>query len=329
MTQRLKAAHPRSRGENGDAHPHRGSRVWLIPAHAGKTCARLVPPSALSAHPRSRGENVLGSQVGPVLHGSSPLTRGKHIAIDQTSPIDRLIPAHAGKTWYRRTLGTQQPAHPRSRGENGIAKIAQRALGGSSPLTRGKLQAIVPIIASVRLIPAHAGKTATPHKAQVTMRAHPRSRGENGIHSMSNSCRPGSSPLTRGKPPEARQRDPDDRLIPAHAGKTRSPAGVSSSVKAHPRSRGENCTNLFPSLCRAGSSPLTRGKLESNMMRIACRGLIPAHAGKTHSSLHSNNSLPAHPRSRGENRSGKTIISLFSGSSPLTRGKRPCARDWV
>ena len=70
-------AHPRSRGENRGDHPHRrrekgsspltrGKRVppqWhgeaegLIPAHAGKTCARGSGGAAAGAHPRSRGEN--------------------------------------------------------------------------------------------------------------------------------------------------------------------------------------------------------------------------------------------------------------------------------
>ena len=33
---------------------------------------------------------------------------------------------------------------------------------GSSPLTRGKLNDLVPSLAGVRLIPAHAGKTVAP-----------------------------------------------------------------------------------------------------------------------------------------------------------------------
>ena len=72
----------------------------------------------------------------------------------------RLIPAHAGKTTYRRTGSRLMPAHPRSRGENGIA--VQDAVGkfGSSPLTRGKPRGRYPLVRRVGLIPAHAGKTS-------------------------------------------------------------------------------------------------------------------------------------------------------------------------
>ena len=50
----------------------------------------------------------------------------------------RLIPAHAGKT--RTALGRygQTAAHPRSRGENEIARAEDVNANGSSPLTRGK-----------------------------------------------------------------------------------------------------------------------------------------------------------------------------------------------
>ena len=50
---------------------------------------------------------------------------------------------------------------------------------GSSPLTRGKLMEPFASLDDVRLIPAHAGKTATANQSAPPTRAHPRSRGEN------------------------------------------------------------------------------------------------------------------------------------------------------
>ena len=50
-------------------------------------------------------------------------------------------------------------------------------------------------------------------------------------------------------------------------------------------------------------------------------GLIPAHAGKTHSCSSSPPAREAHPRSRGENVSRKSSPPHRRGSSPLTRGK--------
>ncbi len=152
-------AHPRSRGENlsvayggryqGGSSPltrgkpevkgsaSEGRR--LIPAHAGKTSARLERPAADAAHPRSRGENLCFLVLEISAVGSSPLTRGKlrRTTSRQTSP--RLIPAHAGKTLLESDLGELVEAHPRSRGENG---------SGVSSSWR-----------VTWLIPAHAGKT--------------------------------------------------------------------------------------------------------------------------------------------------------------------------
>ena len=69
-------------------------------------------------------------------------------------------------------------------------------------------------------------------------------------------------------------------------------------------------------------SPLTRGKLTLTHSLPLPHWLIPAHAGKTTNARPANQSPPAHPRSRGENRSSSARVSVTGGSSPLTRGKR-------
>ena len=72
---------------------------------------------------------------------------------------------------------------------------------------------------------------------------------------------------------------------------------------------------------RQGSSPLTRGKLDCTLHRARCRGLIPAHAGKTTFDASRCSRIRAHPRSRGENPMSALASSSAWGSSPLTRGK--------
>ena len=131
-------AHPRSRGENvgelckghavAGSSPLTRGKHWplgpdenpagLIPAHAGKTFQRQGRRLVSPAHPRSRGENSTGSERAPDAVGSSPLTRGKHRAIEDVITLTRLIPAHAGKTNEEWTSRQTRPAHPRSRGEN-------------------------------------------------------------------------------------------------------------------------------------------------------------------------------------------------------------------
>ena len=132
------SAHPRSRGENlSDGHElacARGSSpltrgkqrprnarhedARLIPAHAGKTSARVTRAFLPGAHLRSRGENV-----------SFRFRR---------EPLSRLIPAHAGKTPVFTIALLYRRAHPRSRGENHTGLATPIPTTGSSPLTRGK-----------------------------------------------------------------------------------------------------------------------------------------------------------------------------------------------
>ena len=72
----------------------------------------------------------------------------------------------------------------------------------------------------LRLIPAHAGKTARALRMSETAMAHPRSRGENVSHQSQVALQVGSSPLTRGKHTHDGECPSLGRLIPAHAGKT-------------------------------------------------------------------------------------------------------------
>ena len=154
-------------------------------------------------------------------------------------------------------------------------------------------------------------------------RAHPRSRGENGGIGRLVLGHGGSSPLTRGKQPGPPRSLPRSRLIPAHAGKTGSMRGCPRSCEAHPRSRGENRVRGHRPQDRRGSSPLTRGKHQTDRVSVHSRGLIPAHAGKTPTACSALAATGAHPRSRGENRLRGRFMWRTLGSSPLTRGKPP------
>ena len=152
---------------------------------------------------------------------------------------------------------------------------------GSSPLTRGKLQALDPDVLREGLIPAHAGKTRSRIYSGRSVWAHPRSRGENGRRAACDHSGSGSSPLTRGKLRDPAKPGSTHGLIPAHAGKTFIKIIKRTLVEAHPRSRGENSQTPETVEEMPGSSPLTRGKPWRAFRRRSDRGLIPAHAGKT------------------------------------------------
>ena len=234
------------------------------------------------AHPRSRGENLIVAVASRDAPGSSPLTRGKPGRGLGSAACAGLIPAHAGKTSTTQASTSTARAHPRSRGENYLLVLGSCGGAGSSPLTRGKLSGIKINGVSLRLIPAHAGKTSGGVAAPGRVTAHPRSRGENRLDGLRRAHRQGSSPLTRGKRVFVVRRAGAVGLIPAHAGKTARGHASLAGPRAHPRSRGENSSTSPP---RAG------------------RWL-------------------AHPRSRGENRIWRDNRLKVVGSSPLTRGKR-------
>ena len=177
--------------------------------------------------------------------------------------------------------GNAPRAHPRSRGENQDENIVNLSKQGSSPLTRGKPMTPAARPALSGLIPAHAGKTPTAYPFWALARAHPRSRGENGVIFSPPSWWRGSSPLTRGKRSVANELDHTHGLIPAHAGKTRGSHTASMTAGAHPRSRGENIKAAVSVVVEWGSSPLTRGKRACFGGTRSQWGLIPAHAGKT------------------------------------------------
>ena len=136
-----------------------------------------------------------------------------------------LIPAHAGKTRLSPTARAIASAHPRSRGENKSEAGRACLLVGSSPLTRGKHGVEGGGSGREGLIPAHAGKTEQAEDNEANAEAHPRSRGENHGEHFGGGLIEGSSPLTRGKRFRRCRGRARRRLIPAHAGKTRTVGG--------------------------------------------------------------------------------------------------------
>lgn len=111
----------------------------------------------------------------------------------------RSIPAHAGKTDGRHAATACPREHPRSRGENHIAKGGFDAALGTPPLTRGKQQPKLLVAHFLRNIPAHAGKTRPALYSPLSSEQHPRSRGENTLGYEVVDWIEKTSPLTRGK----------------------------------------------------------------------------------------------------------------------------------
>ena len=90
----------------------------------------------------------------------------------------------------------------------------------------------------------------------------------------------------------------------------------------HPRSRGEHIWQTIYEFFSNGSSPLTRGTLQSTVTLLPAVGIIPAHAGNTRYRNRLATYPQDHPRSRREHETCPKNSSVTLGSSPLTQGTR-------
>ena len=92
------------------------------------------------------------------------------------------------------------------------------------------------------------------------------------------------------------------------------------SEQAHPRLRGEHEAWLPLPKWEGGSSPPTRGTLETSFATRTEIGLIPAYAGNTGPIRARTFHSRAHPRLRGEHSAAAACCGHTPGSSPPTRG---------
>ena len=124
------ADHPRACGENrlrmhrkrrafGSPPRMRGKRIitdtalraWRItPAHAGKTFISLFYHSSKTDHPRACGENLCGNSGNSSTNGSPPRMRGKRFIPLFLQLLERITPAHAGKTLRKWRISVVDPS---------------------------------------------------------------------------------------------------------------------------------------------------------------------------------------------------------------------------
>ena len=134
--------------------------------------------------------------------------------------------------------------HPRSRGEHAKRGCVGLLNRGSSPLTRGAHSSVLDAIWLARIIPAHAGSTVVRTHSSMSLRDHPRSRGEHWNVLCGEYRLLGSSPLTRGALRGPAGVCPSVGIIPAHAGSTTGTVVEAFPFGDHPRSRGEHTPHV-------------------------------------------------------------------------------------
>ena len=146
---------------------------------------------------------------------------------------------------------------------------------------RGKVIALVVLVALVRITPAHAGKSWKPIKSRRRKRDHPCSCGEKPIDFIIAFCHYGSPLLMRGKARDDGTMVMRWRITPAHAGKSRTQDERLDGYEDHPCSCGEKPSGIRSGFFVEGSPLLMRGKVGSKKMSLENIRITPAHAGKS------------------------------------------------
>ena len=335
---------PHTRGAHQD--PRRQPRHGrIIPAYAGSTAGPAGSGYFDEDHPRIRGEHHQTGKGSMHIDGSSPHTRGARPAPVHQHVPDGIIPAYAGSTQILTIPGdTLEGSSPHTRGappwplgQLGWLRIIPAYAGSTEANSLdGQTMADHPRIrgehlcgaggrrTGPRIIPAYAGSTSTRAPPTGSPKDHPRIRGEHDVYDMVTARGRGSSPHTRGAPPQLVDESARSRIIPAYAGSTaaRTPAKPESSD--HPRIRGEHTVAQSASghgsgssphtrgalvgaseleISRHGSSPHTRGAPRRSLRRPGRRGIIPAYAGSTACTAIFAPPQGDHPRIRGEHQS--------------------------
>ena len=152
---------------------------------------------------------------------------------------------------------------------------------GSPPHTRGKAPLLVASAVVCRITPAHAGKRTLTRDIIITLKDHPRTRGEKSFTFLPDGIGEGSPPHTRGKVHAMRGLRRGGRITPAHAGKRWIVDILLRQVWDHPRTRGEKFKEPSELTLRTGSPPHTRGKAHISSKRSSQTRITPAHAGKS------------------------------------------------
>ena len=230
---------PRSRGALGGP-ALRGRMDGIIPAFAGSTRRSRPCRRTRRDHPRVRGEHLGRKPVFCILLGSSPRSRGARHKSFRSQGKEGIIPAFAGSTTRRYSEPSANRDHPRVRGEHGGGVRNDDVTEGSSPRSRGALEADDLPVLGTGIIPAFAGSTLHFDQSRGRRWDHPRVRGEHPASTMLTASVRGSSPRSRGALGLRCRQRVRHGIIPAFAGSTVLMPRPSARRGDHPRVRGEH-----------------------------------------------------------------------------------------
>ena len=214
--------------------------------------------------------------------------------------VSGIIPAYAGSTGYGVSRLPMTADHPRVCGEHSVYPTEGQVYRGSSPRMRGAQRVLHHPVAIRRIIPAYAGSTNWRQAAMWQYTDHPRVCGEHQGLSSDPHHQRGSSPRMRGALCTLSSGYLSVRIIPAHAGSTRSVSSGFWCNPDHPRVCGEHFSRWLRLCHHLGSSPRMRGAPCLMRKSLTQSGIIPAYAGSTVQVSGRQHIYGDHPRVCGE-----------------------------
>ena len=240
----MTTVHPRVCGEAHRSHSRAERRQGPSPRVRGSriVCGTARPISR--SIPACAGKPMLDIASTMPTRGPSPRVRGSLEPARRRQGGQGSIPACAGKpqrhtqhdspaTVHPRVCGEAPPSvaasdtpsgpSPRVRGSLYSAS-ASAAASGPSPRVRGSRRGLFARVATVRSIPACAGKPHVPARPVQDSRVHPRVCGEAARAPRVGETAHGPSPRVRGSPDPSHDRHGHRGSIPACAGKPRQAA---------------------------------------------------------------------------------------------------------
>ena len=312
---------PRGRGNLRYHRPH-VTPHRSIPAWAGKPALAAGLRARRPVYPRVGGETGAGADPGAAFAGLSPRGRGNPLRQNRYRRPSRSIPAWAGKPRRPSNSTPSRTVYPRVGGETYPDILQPTGKEGLSPRGRGNRGCSVTRPQPKRSIPAWAGKPSTTRRWPTICRVYPRVGGETAWLMSRPLTTRGLSPRGRGNLHQIAQVSPDERSIPAWAGKPRVAPGEHAGGRVYPRVGGETAKTLPKSTRCGGLSPRGRGNPRSPAPALPRPRSIPAWAGKPPAGRSGGGRNRVYPRVGGETFSALARSERNCGLSPRGRGNR-------
>ena len=207
--------------------------------------------------------------------------RGKGIPPVSAQSARRITPAYAGKRFLVFFKAKLFQDHPRLCGEKFSPRYKKCLTAGSPPPMRGKDNAALFRVQTVRITPAYAGKSTAVCTPVYAYRDHPRLCGEKSCWKHWRTLMTGSPPPMRGKEKNSVQSSKQAGITPAYAGKRQYHHLAAFQSRDHPRLCGEKACRDRCGTFAVGSPPPMRGKAAVFSSVVGGVGITPAYAGKS------------------------------------------------